>query len=72
MAAVGSYPITASGAAVPNTTNYNEAITYVAGTLSVTAKPSTGGGGYVPSNPGGSTLPVTTTGQGITSRVPSG
>ena len=64
MNTVGSYPITASGAAVPNTGNYNATITYVDGTLSVTAKPSTGGGGYVPSNPGGSTLPVTTTGQG--------
>ena len=36
MNTIGQYPITASGAAVPSGGNYNTAITYVAGTLSVT------------------------------------
>ena len=36
MDTIGQYPITASGAAVPATGNYNTAITYVAGTLAVT------------------------------------
>ena len=66
MSKTGSYPITASGAAVPNTGNYETEITYVAGTLTVTAKPSTnpGSSNYVPpSTPSTSTLPVTTTGQ---------
>jgi len=36
MNTVGSYPITASGAAVPSGGNYNTAITYVPGTLTVT------------------------------------
>ena len=69
MNTVGSYSITASGAAVPNTGNYNTTITYVDGTLSVTAKPSTGGGGYVPSNPGGSTITVPVSGDKSTVRV---
>ena len=69
MNTVGSYPITASGAAVSNTGNYNTTITYVDGTLSVTAKPSTGGGGYVPSNPGGSTITVPVSGDKSTVRV---
>lgn len=43
MGAVGSYPITASGAVVPDTGNYNSEITYVLGTLTITAKPSSGG-----------------------------
>ena len=36
MNTIGQYPITASGAAVPSGGNYNTAITYVPGTLSVT------------------------------------
>ena len=36
MDTIGQYPITASGAAVPSGGNYNEAITYVPGTLTVT------------------------------------
>ena len=35
MDTIGQYPITANGAAVPSGGNYNEAITYVPGTLSV-------------------------------------
>ena len=69
MNTVGSYPITASGAAVPNASNYNTEITYVAGTLSVTAKPSTGGGGYVPSGPGSSTITVPVSGDKSTVHV---
>lgn len=51
MSKVGSYPIIASGAVVPATGNYNTAITYVPGTLAVTAKPSSGG------SSGGTTTP---------------
>ena len=67
MSKAGSYPITASGAAVPNTGNYETEITYVDGTLTVTAKPSTNpgssGSGYVPPSTSTPNQPVTTTGQ---------
>ena len=55
MDTVGSYPITAAGATVPNTTNYNEEIIYVDGTLTVTATPAPApdsGSTYVPFTPG--------------------
>lgn len=58
MNTAGDYPITASGAAVPDTGNYNEAITYESGSLTVSAKtvpPSTGSG-----NGGGTTQPQPT------------
>ena len=56
MSKAGSYPIIASGAAVPNTDNYNSEITYTAGTLTVSDRPSSGGGG---SSSGGSTTVTT-------------
>ncbi len=71
MNTVGSYPITASGAAVPNTSNYNPEITYVAGTLTVTAKPSNNGGGnnYTPSTPSSPTVTVPVSGDKSTVHV---
>ena len=45
MATAGTYPIVASGAAVPDLDNYNAAIAYVDGTLTVSAPATTGGGG---------------------------
>ena len=71
MNTVGSYPITASGAAVPNTSNYNPEITYVAGTLTVTAKPSNNNGGnnYTPSTPSSPTVTVPVSGDQNTVHV---
>lgn len=54
MAKAGTYTITASAAAVPDGGNYNSTITYMPGTLTVSAKPSNGG-----SSGGGSTTPST-------------
>ncbi|MDE6280667.1 MAG: hypothetical protein K2M15_02565, partial [Oscillospiraceae bacterium] len=61
MNTVGSYPITASGAAVPNTGNYNSEITYVAGALTVTAVPSSGGSSGGGGSSSGTSLPVSYT-----------
>ena len=47
----GTYTITPSGAAVPNTEHYNSEINYQSGTLTVSARSSGGGGG---SSSGGS------------------
>ena len=41
----GTYTITPSGAAVPNTEHYNSEINYQSGTLTVSARSSGGGGG---------------------------
>ncbi|MBD5169927.1 MAG: leucine-rich repeat protein [Oscillibacter sp.] len=65
MNTVGSYPITAGGAAVPGGGNYNVEIVYVQGTLTVTAPivPDDGGESgniYVPFIPGSFGAPVTT------------
>ena len=65
MNTVGSYPITAGGAAVPGGGNYNTEIVYVQGTLTVAAPivPDDGGESgniYVPFLPGSFGAPATT------------
>ena len=45
MTKAGSYTITPSGAAVPNTDNYYSTISYITGTLTVNSRSSGGGGG---------------------------
>ena len=52
MNTAGRYPITASGAEVPDTDNYHSEITYVPGTLTVTVRTPSGGSGG--GNSGGS------------------
>ncbi|MDE7446470.1 MAG: LPXTG cell wall anchor domain-containing protein [Lachnospiraceae bacterium] len=54
MNTAGRYPITVSGAGLPNTGNYHSEITYVPGTLTVTVRTPGGSGSSGGGNSGGS------------------
>lgn len=65
----GTYTITPSGAAVPNTEHYNSEINYQSGTLTVSARSSGGGGG---SSSGGSSSSIVSGSGDDVSISPSG